>query len=120
MRSAGLKNITARHIALAIQSLGAIVTLIPHLSRAISIRLPEKQQILLGGFDRLSRDYREHQNELYCKLVGIMQERLVVHCRGLVGIDWDEPDARDFDSEGVSAYIILLVKETSTLYVIVC
>jgi vacuolar protein sorting-associated protein 54 len=84
MRSAGLKNITARHIALAIQTLGVVVAIIPHLCTAISNRLPTKQQVLLGGFDRLLRDYRDHQNELYFKLVNIMQERLVVHCKGLM------------------------------------
>jgi vacuolar protein sorting-associated protein 54 len=84
MRSAGLKNITARHISLAIQTLGVIVAIIPHLRIAISNRLPSNQQILLDGFDRLLRDYKEHQNELYFKLVNIMQTRLVVHCKGLM------------------------------------
>lgn len=84
MRSAGLKNITARHIALASQSLGVIVLIIPHLKTAISNRLPAKQQVLLTDFDRVMRDFREHQNELYSKLVSIMQERLAVHCKSLI------------------------------------
>jgi len=117
MRSAGLKKITARHIALASQALGVIVLIIPHLKASLSTKLPQKQQVLLTDFDRLMRDYREHQSELYTKLVGIMQERLWVHCKSLMGINWDSPDAKDFSvEEGVSLYIAMLVKETSTLF----
>lgn len=47
-------------------------------------RLPVRQQVLLTDFDRLLRDYREHQSELYAKLVSIMNERLVVHAKDIM------------------------------------
>ncbi|KAJ3396863.1 hypothetical protein HDU92_001697 [Lobulomyces angularis] len=115
LRSAGLKNITARHIALATQSLGVIVYIIPHLKTALSLRLPPKQQVLLTDFDRLLRDYREHQNELYFKLVSIMQERLQVHSKNMLAINWDFPDSKDFE-ENCSVAMSNLVKETCTLH----
>jgi vacuolar protein sorting-associated protein 54 len=53
MRSAGLKNITARHIALTSQALGIIAHLIPHLKTILQSKLNENQHILLSDFDRV-------------------------------------------------------------------
>ncbi|TPX38226.1 hypothetical protein SmJEL517_g00015 [Synchytrium microbalum] len=118
MRSAGLKNITARHIALAAQSLGVIVVLIPYLRVGIQQYLPTKQAVLLNDMDRLVKDYRDHQSELYAKLVSIMMERLTVHSKNLQGVNWDSPDPKDFLEEdgGVSTHMVTLVKETMTLH----
>ena len=38
---------------------------------------------MLVEFDKLRRDYQEHQNEIHAKLVVIMGDRLTVHCRSL-------------------------------------
>ena len=46
--------------------------------------MPQKQQILLKDFDRLSKDYKEHQNELHQKLVSIMEERVIAHSAELL------------------------------------
>ena len=53
MRSAGLKNITARHIALAAQSLGIVIKIIPHLRIILQSKTSETQQVLLADFDRI-------------------------------------------------------------------
>lgn len=53
MRSAGLKNITARHICLAAQAIGIIAHLIPHLKAILLVRCTESQSVLLNEFDRL-------------------------------------------------------------------
>ncbi|KAJ3080696.1 hypothetical protein HK102_002878, partial [Quaeritorhiza haematococci] len=136
MRSAGLKNITARHIALASQSLGVVIRVIPHLRNTIQRFLPTKQQILLGDFDRLLRDYQEHQSELYSKLVSIMNERLAIHLKNLQSVNWDNPDPKDMSPDAppasstfptstgsshndllpVTNSMVLLVKETATLH----
>ncbi|KAJ3125367.1 hypothetical protein HK098_000314 [Nowakowskiella sp. JEL0407] len=113
MRSAGLKNITARHIALAAQSLGVVIALIPHIRSALQKHMPIKQQVLLNDFDRLLRDFRDHQNELYLKLVSIMNERLAVHCRTLQTTNWDNVES---NNDEASPYMALLVKETTTLH----
>ncbi|KAI8924687.1 hypothetical protein BC831DRAFT_464348 [Entophlyctis helioformis] len=117
MRSAGLKNITARHIALASQSLGIVIAMIPYLKTGFAALLPPKQQVLLGDFDRILRDYRDHQSELFMKLVGIMNDRLVLHAGKLVAIAWDHPDPKEFSAdEGVTVHMAVLVKETTTLH----
>lgn len=55
MRSAGLKNITAKHLALASQSLSVMVSLIPYIREAVRRRLKTNQATLLIEFDRLKR-----------------------------------------------------------------
>ncbi|CAG8644012.1 7580_t:CDS:10 [Funneliformis caledonium] len=55
MRSAGLKNITAKHLALASQSLGAMIALIPFIRECIRHSLNTKQAVMLTEFDRIKR-----------------------------------------------------------------
>lgn len=83
MRSAGLKNITAKHLALASQSLSIMISLIPYVRETIRRHLTTTQAVMLTEFDKLRRDYQEHQYEIHAKLVAIMSDRLTVHCRAL-------------------------------------
>jgi vacuolar protein sorting-associated protein 54 len=84
---------------------------------------------MLVEFDKLRRDYQEHQNEIHAKLVVIMGDRLTVHCRSLQvrvyyhiaryaiftldlkELKWDVPPTKT-----PNAYMELLVKETVTLH----
>ena len=91
MRSAGLKNITARHLALASQTLALMIALLRPLRRAIERHLTGAQTVLLAEFDKLERDYREHRNEIHAKLVAIMSDRVQVHARSLGHTDWSAP-----------------------------
>ena len=93
MRSAGLKNITARHLALASQSLGIFIGLIPYVREAIRRHLTHKQAVMLTEFDRIRRDFQEHQNEIHLKLVAIMNERLTAHIRTFQAINWETEGA---------------------------
>ncbi|CAG8473470.1 8718_t:CDS:10 [Cetraspora pellucida] len=110
--SAGLKIITARHLALASQSLGAIITLIPFIRECIRNNLSDKQMIMLTEFDRIKRDYINHQNEVHAKLVSIMDTRLLVHLKSFGSITWDESNKKN----GPNSYIELLVKEIIKLH----
>lgn len=55
MKSAGLKNITAKHLALASQSLSVMISLIPYIREAVRRQLKSNQATLLIEFDRLRR-----------------------------------------------------------------
>jgi len=112
MRSAGLKNITAKHLALASQSLSIVIALIPYVRETFRRHLSPKQAVMLVEFDKLKRDYQEHQNEIHAKLIAIMGDRLVAHIKSLNAIKWDVPPAKP----GVNDYMELLVKETITLH----
>ncbi|KAJ3232540.1 hypothetical protein HDU81_002863 [Chytriomyces hyalinus] len=116
-KSAGLKNINAGHIALTAQSLGAVIGYIPHLKAAIERHVPAKQHGLLTDFDRMLKDYKEHQVALYDKLVNIMQERLAYHSKNLLTVNWDSPDAKDMTpDQACSIHIAGLIKETCTMH----
>lgn len=112
MRSAGLRNITAKHLALASQSLSVVVALIPYIREFIRRHLNPRQAVMLVEFDKLKRDYQEHQNEIHAKLVAIMADRLAVHVAELREIDWEATP----DREGPNSYCLMLAKETATLH----
>ncbi|KAI8982849.1 Vps54-domain-containing protein [Trametes punicea] len=112
MRSAGLKNITAKHLALASQSLAIMISLIPYIRETFRRHLSQKQAVMLIEFDKLKRDYQEHQNEIHAKLIAIMGDRLTAHIRSLQAVRWDVPK----EGGGVNEYMEVLVKETVTLH----
>ncbi|GAA6050095.1 hypothetical protein JCM3770_001367 [Rhodotorula araucariae] len=114
MRSAGLKNITAKHLALASQALSVMIALIPYIREAVRRHLNPKQAVMLTEFDKLKRDYQEHQHEIHAKLVAIMSDRLQVHSRTLEGVNFEEPAPRAAGAP--NAYMEALVKEHNTLY----
>ena len=99
MRSAGLKNITAKHLALASQSLSVVIALIPYVRETFRRHLSPKQAIMLVEFDKLKRDYQEHQNEIHAKLVAIMGDRLSAHIKSLNAIRWDAPPVKPGTNE---------------------
>lgn len=112
MRSAGLKNITAKHLALASQSLSIMVALIPYIRETFRRHLSPNQAVMLVEFDKLKRDFQEHQNEIHAKLIAIMGDRITAHIKALQGVNWEAPKQND----GVHEYMELLVKETVTLH----
>ncbi|KIR70785.1 hypothetical protein CNBG_9448 [Cryptococcus deuterogattii R265] len=113
MRSAGLKNITAKHLALASQSLSVVVALMESLKGLGKRLMGERWGILEGEFGKLKRDYEEHQNEIHLKLVAIMADRLAVHIGSLRQIDFN---ASSTTPAGPHSYAEMLVKESSTLH----
>ncbi|KAM0755447.1 hypothetical protein T439DRAFT_375809 [Meredithblackwellia eburnea MCA 4105] len=115
MRSAGLKNITAKHLALASQALSIMIALIPYIRETLRRHFNPKQAVMLIEFDKLKRDFQEHQNEIHAKLVAIMSDRLHIHCKTLEGVNWEQaPPGR---KEGApSSYMEALVKEHLTLH----
>jgi vacuolar protein sorting-associated protein 54 len=115
MRSAGLKNITARHLALASQALSVMIALIPYVRETFRRHLNPKQAVIVVEFDKLKRDYQEHQHEIHSKLIAIMGDRLSVHCKTLREMDLETP-LPPSASNTASPYMEVLVKETVTLH----
>ncbi|KAK8855611.1 Vps54-like protein-domain-containing protein [Apiospora arundinis] len=120
-RSAGLKNITTRHLALAAQALAFISTLIPHVREFVRRLAGTGTNVnntsvaaLMGEFDKVKRLYQEHQNNIYDKLVEIMSGRAAAHTKTMKGLDWDRP-AREGEAS-VDVFMETLVKETVTLH----
>ncbi|OXV09025.1 hypothetical protein Egran_03211 [Elaphomyces granulatus] len=109
-RSAGLKNITTKHLALSSQALSFIIALIPYFRefvRRYSCPAP-----LMAEFDKVKRLYQEHQNGIHEKLVDIMGSRAAIHIAAMKKVDWDA----EKDTTAVSLYMEALTKETGTLH----
>ncbi|KIL00921.1 hypothetical protein PAXRUDRAFT_29438 [Paxillus rubicundulus Ve08.2h10] len=133
MRSAGLRNITAKHLALASQSLSIVVVLIPYVRETFRRHLSPNQAVMLIEFDKLKRDFQEHQNEIHSKLIAIMGDRISAHVKSLqvsfmlftnarAGYNSVARDPQTVNWEiskqgnGANDYMELLVKETVTLH----
>jgi vacuolar protein sorting-associated protein 54 len=112
-KSAGLKNITTKHLALAAQALSFISTLIPHVREFVRRHAGTGSSVssLMGEFDKVRRAYLEHQQSIYDKLVDIMVGRAAAHAKAMKQIDWSTADPGT-----VSPYMEQLAKETGTLY----
>ncbi|KAI9707805.1 MAG: hypothetical protein M1836_000767 [Candelina mexicana] len=111
-RSAGLKNITTKHLAIASQALSFIIALIPYIREFVRRHSPSSSG-LMTEFDKVKRLYQDHQSAIHDKLVEIMSGRATTHVKAMRKVDWDEPSK---DSSTVNPYMETLVKETSTLH----
>jgi vacuolar protein sorting-associated protein 54 len=112
-RSAGLKNITTKHLALASQALGFIAALVPHVREFVRRHCGSGATVssVMGEFDKVRRLYQEHQNSIYDKLVEIMSGRALVGAKKMKAIDWDGAS-----NGAVHDYMETLAKETTTLH----
>ena len=81
--SAALKSITFKHLALASQSLGLVLALLPHLKAVLAAYVPDAQRGLLKEVDAAGADYERHQQDLFSKFVSILEERRRTHVAGL-------------------------------------
>lgn len=115
-RTAGLRNITTRNLAIAAQALSFLATLVPYVREFIRRRANSVPGVtassLMGDFDKVRRLYQEHQNSIFEKLMEIMSARAGVHARSMAKIMWDNDDSEP----GVHAYMETLVKDTITLH----
>lgn len=111
-RSAGLKNITTRHLASSAQALGFVATLIPYVREFVRRHAGSGGALsgLMTDFDKVKRDYQEHMQTIYDKLVEIMSGRAGTHARIARAIDWYK------DQKSPHPYMETLVKETSLLH----
>ncbi len=76
MRSAGLKSITAKTLALSCSGLSLILELMTDIRLALAEMVPpERHALLLGAMDRVSGDLVRHRLEIQAKFVAIMRER---------------------------------------------
>ncbi len=113
-KTAGLKNITTKHLALASQALSLIATLIPHVREFVRRHAGSGAGVsgLMGEFDKIRRLLQEHQSNIHQKLVDIMNGRATLHSKGMKTIQWH----KDGEEARPHAYMETLVKETTTLY----
>lgn len=78
-----LSSVTDPELALASQALSIMISLIPYVRETLRRHLNPKQAVMLVEFDKLKRDFQEHQNEIHSKLVAIMSDRMQIHSKSL-------------------------------------
>ncbi|XP_024389299.1 vacuolar protein sorting-associated protein 54, chloroplastic [Physcomitrium patens] len=117
MQVAGLKSITAKHLALASQTISLFYALIPDVRKLLAVHIPDSRKgLLLTEIDRVRQDYRVHKDEIHSKLVAIMKDRLLtVHLPTLSQTveTWNRPD--DGDNQA-SPFAKGLTKEVGVLH----
>ena len=107
LKSAGLRNITAKHISLLAQSLSFLQHFLDFLFTKFDFK-----SLSLGTLETSVQDLNSHESRLYRKLVSIMTERVNRHCRDMLIVDWSIAQLPSNPSK-------LLLKETKTLYKVV-
>ncbi|PWW72808.1 Vps54-domain-containing protein [Tuber magnatum] len=111
-KTAGLRSITTKHLAMASQGLSIITSLLPYLRETVRRRTP--QSPTLQDFDKVKRTYQQYQSEIHTKLISIMSERVKVHVLNLKAQDWDA--TRIGEGAGAKYYMETLCKETTVLH----
>lgn len=94
MQIARLKSISARHLGVASQSLELAMTLLPHIKAALAAHFSDRQKALLGEFDRVLRDFAEHNEKIFSKFTAIVEEQIMKRFLENVAaeIDYDSPN----------------------------
>ncbi|RDA92381.1 hypothetical protein CP533_4420 [Ophiocordyceps camponoti-saundersi (nom. inval.)] len=119
-RSAGLKNITTKHLALASQALAFMAALVPHVREFVRRQAGGGSSSVMGEFDKVRRLLQEHQESIHQKLVDIMSGRAAVHAKSIKATVWDSQSSSSSSSseggEGPHGYMETLAKETTTLH----
>lgn len=72
----GLKTITTKNLALTARCLQLVAFYIPIARDFFAERLPSRQLVLLKNCDKICKDYNDHVQEIFNKLVAIMDESL--------------------------------------------
>jgi vacuolar protein sorting-associated protein 54 len=109
-RSAGLKNITTKHLALSSQALSFVIALVPYVREFV--RRHGQANPLMAEFDKVKRLCQEHQSGIHEKLVDIMSSRSSIHVNAMKKIDWNTTAA----TPALNSYMETLAKETGTLH----
>ena len=119
MEKAGLKSISAKHLASAHQAVTFVSRLLPAAELSLARELlPLHRNILSPQFKSLARDLGEHRNKIEQKLVKIMQDRLSANLGVLVSMakTWDAGEGGDGSGEGSpSQFARAVVKQLTTL-----
>ncbi|XP_024532479.1 vacuolar protein sorting-associated protein 54, chloroplastic isoform X2 [Selaginella moellendorffii] len=118
LQVSGLKSITAKHLALASQTITFFHVLIPEMKKVLSVFIPDpRKALLLNELDRIAQDYKVHREEIHTKLVQIMKERLQVHLRILPQVveGWNKAAPDDADAQP-SQFARTLTKEVGVLH----
>ncbi|KAF2279903.1 Vps54-domain-containing protein [Westerdykella ornata] len=114
-QSAGLKNITTKHLAIASQTLSFLLAILPYVRECARRHSTSTNgKAFLAEFDNVKRLLHDQQANIHEKLVDLLSNRAAIYVRNLEMIQWDEDTERD-----VSPNMETLTKETVTLHKVI-
>lgn len=115
-RTAGLKHITTKHLALCIQTISFCIDLLTELQPIFADEKYDLRQNQTGSDDltmeKVLGYYRDHHKDLHDKLVSIMHDRTLNHSLAVTKVDFSLPIKHP---QQCHAYMETLVKETTTV-----
>jgi len=115
-RSAGLKNITTKNLALASQACSFLIALLPYMREFIRRSSHGSASAsVMPEFDKVKRIIYDHQGSIRDKLVEIMSSRSNAHVNAFKKIDWDGMTEEQTKATSTPP-VELLCKETATLH----
>jgi len=94
LQTAGLKRITAKHLAMTSQTLSAIVALLPSIRALLLMRLPPHQHALLSDLANVTADILAHDNRIRAKFVAIVKDLTVKCVDDMRALPWGDADAQ--------------------------
>lgn len=108
-RSAGLRHITAKHLALASQGINIVQTLVvPYMKDCGRRHVPGTLSVL-EEYDRVVKDLKSHMEEIHTKFVTLMSDKMNHHVSVIGKTDWEMP------MNTPHKYMLDLVKDTTVL-----
>jgi len=90
---ASLKRITAKHLAVTSQTLGAVVALLPSIRALLLMRLPPQQHGLLSDLANVTADILAHDNRICAKFVAIVKDLVTKCLEDMRSLQWGNPEA---------------------------
>lgn len=109
---AGLKSIITKHLALASQALSFVTALTPHVREFVR-RHSAGSGGLMTDFDKMKREYQEHQAGIHDKFGEIMSGRATYNVKVMKNLNWDSLPSF---GANVNGYMETTIKETTTLH----
>lgn len=108
-RSAGLKHITAKHLALAAQGLNIVQSLVLPYMKDCGRRHVAGALSVLEEYESVSKDLQSHMQEIHNKFITLMSDKTGRHVANIAKTDWQQ------ETDAPHKYMLDLVKDTTVL-----
>jgi hypothetical protein len=117
MRTAGLRSISAKQLALSCQAIAMLSTLLqPLRAGCLALVSQPRRALLMPEYDRLLQDLTMHVDEVHSKLVDIMRDRLAAAMQALPAeVRAAAPSSGSASVSAPTPTIALLAKQLATL-----
>ena len=118
---AQLRSISAKHLAITAQSLGLLLSLLPHIRAALLAQLPPNRHMQLLELDRVSHELLDHHGQLLAKFVVILGDAVDASAGRLSSVDWDRSHEKaqvgqNGQSAGPGDYFDDVIRNVSALH----